>query len=399
MTRFWQQAMKKENTGFILALITWLMVILVTLYHWYEDSLELAALLQPEPLSLALVLGLFLLFIMGYTLMGDVFSNRKQTTIPWAGLLLCAFSILCLVTIFQYGLIGILAIIVVAQLPTIFSTVTCVVWALLIPIIGAMIDVWFKELPGVMANALLYALFNLFALLASYRFIEEKNAKNKSLQLLRELKATQILLSATTKRDERLRVARDIHDVLGHHLTALNLQLEVASHVEATQMKEHVIRAKSISGLLLADVRETVSEFRAEQNVDVREALKTLCRDIPGIDVSLDISLVTPQLNARVAEVIFRSVQESITNMIKHSHASHCQVSLSQSDNWLNLSMLDNGKAVDNGKPMAKNPNNIVPGNGLKGMAERVTEVDGTMAYEFSNAGFKVVIKLPDYIV
>ncbi|MEH6345961.1 MAG: histidine kinase [Bermanella sp.] len=393
MTRFWQQAMKKENTGFILALITWLMVTLVTLYHWYEGTLGLAALLQPEPWSLALVLGLFLLFIIGYALIGDVFSNSKQSSIPWTGLLLSAFSIFCLVTLFQYGLIGILAIIVVAQLPTIFNAVTCVIWALLIPIIGTVIDAWFKDLSGVVANSLLYALFNLFALLASYRFIVEKEAKNKSLQLLRELEATQILLSATTKRDERLRVARDIHDVLGHHLTALNLQLEVASHVDSKKIKDHVLRAKSICGLLLADVRETVSEFRAEQNVDLSDALKTLCRDIPGIDVSLDISLATPQLNARIAEVIFRSVQESITNMIKHSNASHCQVSLSQCEGWLKLTVLDNGKSID------KNHTNILPGNGLKGMAERVVKVDGSMVYEYSNVGFKIDIKLPDYMI
>ncbi len=399
MTRFWQQAMKKENTGFILALITWFIVTLVTLYHWYEGTFELPALLPPEPWSLALVLGLFLLFIIGYALIGDVFSVSKQSSTPWGGLLLSAFSIFCLVVLFQYGLIGILAIIVVAQLPTIFSTVTCVVWALLIPIIGTAIDVWFKDLNGVMTNALLYALFNLFALLASYRFIVEENAKNKSLQLLRELKATQILLSATTKRDERLRVARDIHDVLGHHLTALNLQLEVASHVDTNTIKDHVLRAKSICGLLLADVRETVSEFRAEQNVDLRDALKTLCRDIPGIDVSLDITLVTPQLNARIAEIIFRSVQESITNMMKHSHSNHCQISLSQCDSWLKLCVLDNGKAVDNGKSSNKYPKNIVAGNGLKGMAERVAKVDGTMHYQFSNMGFRIDIKLPDYMI
>ena len=399
MTRFWVQVMKKENTGFILAVITWFIVALVTLYHWYEGSLGLAALLKPEPLSLALVLGLFLLFIMGYALIGDVFSNRKQSSIPWWGLLLSAFSLFCLVTLFQYGLIGILAIIVVAQLPTFFNTVTCVIWALLIPIIGTVINVWFKDLSGVLANSLLYALFNLFALLASYRFIMEKDAKNKSLQLLRELKATQILLSATTKRDERLRVARDIHDVLGHHLTALNLQLEVASHVDPKEMKDHVLRAKSISGLLLADVRETVSEFRAEQNVDLRDALKTLCRDIPGIDVSLDISLVTPQLNARVAEVILRSFQESITNMIKHRNAHHCQVSLSQCEGWLKLSVLDNGESKDNGTSIDKSPKKIVPGNGLKGMAERVAKVDGTMDYELLNEGFKIEIKLPDYMI
>jgi signal transduction histidine kinase len=393
MTKFLVQIMKKENTGFILALVTWLIVALVTLYNWYEGDIGFTALLEPEPFSVALVLGLFLLFIIGYSLIGDVFSISKQSSIPWLGLLFSAFSIICLVTLFQYGLIGVLAIIIVAQLPTIFSTLTSITWALLIPIIGMVIDTYFKSLPDVLANALLYALFNLFALLASYRFIMEEKAKNGSLQLLRELKATQILLSATTKRDERLRVARDIHDVLGHHLTALNLQLEVATHVDANKVQDHVLRAKSICGLLLADVRETVSEFRAEQNVDIRDALSTLCSDIPKVNVDLDISLVTSQLNARIAEVIFRCSQEIITNIMKHSNAGHCQIRLSQCDNWLTLS------ALDNGKPVHKKNYNIVPGNGLKGMTERISSVDGSMIYGFSNVGFSIDIKLPDYMI
>lgn len=393
MNRLLVQVMKKNNTGFILALVTWFMVVLVTLFTWYEATPALAAMLAPGPLSLILVLGLFLLFIIGYALIGDVFSVSKQSSIPWVGLFLAAFSIIGLVVLFQYGLIGILAIIVVAQLPTIFSAVTSIVWALLIPIVGMMIDIWFKNLPGVWANALLYTLFNLFALLASYRFIVEEEANRRSQQLLRELKATQILLSATTKRDERLRVARDIHDVLGHHLTALNLQLEVASHIDSNQVQSHVIRAKSICGLLLADVRETVSEFRIEQQVDLTDALRTLCKDVPGIHVSLDISLLTSQLNARIAEIIFRSVQEAITNMMKHSNAKNCQVSLSQGESQLKLSIFDDGKSN------ARKNYNVVAGNGLKGMAERIVKVDGSLEYALSAAGFGIDIKLPNYMI
>lgn len=393
MNRFWVLVMKKENAGFILALITWLIVALVTFYNWYEGTPELVALLKPGLWSSILVLGLFVLFIVGYALVGDVFSVSKQSSTPWAGLFLSAFSVICLVILFQYGLIGILAIIVVAQLPTIFSAVTSIVWAILIPIIGMMIDIWFKDLPGVVANALLYTLFNLFALLASYRFIVAEEAKSRSQQLLRELKATQILLSATTKRDERLRVARDIHDVLGHHLTALNLQLEVASHVDSHQVQNHVSRAKSICGLLLADVRETVSEFRTEQDVDLSDALSTLCKDISGINVSLNISLLTPQLNARIAEIIFRSVQEAITNIMKHSNAKNCQISLSQGESYLRLSVLDDGKSI------SRKVYNVVPGNGLKGMTERIVKVDGSLKYELSSAGFGLDIKLPNYMI
>ncbi len=385
--------MKKENIGFQLGVITWLVVALVTFYNWYQDTPGLGAMLIWGPLPILLVAGLFLSFIIGYALLGDVYSSRKYTALPRLGLIISAFSILILVIIFQYGLIGILAIILVAQLPTLFSPLMSFMLALLIPLIGAIIDVWFKGSPGMATNALLYALFNLFALLASYRFIAEYKAKLQSQQLLRELEATQVLLSATTKRDERLRVARDIHDVLGHHLTALNLQLEVASHVGPEKVNEHVLRAKSVCALLLADVRETVSEFRKEQDVDLNDALVTLCSDIPRVKITLDICLKQPQLNARIAEIVFRCVQEGITNMIKHSNADQGWVSLSQTDQWLLLTIKDNGYSVNHGSRV------LVMGNGLKGMEERVIKVDGTMNYDFSNVGFNLNIKLPSYMI
>jgi signal transduction histidine kinase len=100
----------------------------------------------------------------------------------------------------------------------------------LLPAIGALISCIATRVPYFFENILLLSLLNTFAVMSSHRFMKEQADKLTSQQLVRERKATQLLLSNTSKRDERLCVARDLHDSLGHNLTALSLQLEVAIH-------------------------------------------------------------------------------------------------------------------------------------------------------------------------
>jgi signal transduction histidine kinase len=228
---------------------------------------------------------------------------------------------------------------------------------------------------------------NLLAILASYGLVAEQKAKLEAEQLVRELKATQILLSATTKRDERLRIARDLHDTLGHQLTALSLQLEVASHVSEADKQEHIHQAHEISGSLLSSVRETVSEIRQRRDMDLRDALTALIQGVTGITVKLNMDLAESMTDARQMEVIFRCVQEALTNTVKHAAASQCDIELSSSEESIHLSVKDNGSGA----------NGAQPGNGLKGMAERVASIDGELDFNNSADGFMLNVKLPKY--
>jgi signal transduction histidine kinase len=193
------------------------------------------------------------------------------------------------------------------------------------------------------------------------------------------------LLSATTKRDERIRIARDLHDVLGHQLTALSLQLEVASHVKEDEKQRHIQQAKAISGLLLSNVRETVSEIRLKKDLELRESLTVLTEGLPGLKIDLIMELDDSLVDARQGEVIFRCVQEALTNTTKHANASHCKISLSDDGRHLVLSVEDDGN----------DDTEINPGNGLAGMAERVAKIDGQLNYQNTPEGFVLTIKLP----
>jgi len=382
--------MKQQGAAFYLALITWLSVLVLTLSNWLSsDSLLHASIKQPSLIEILLVVLLFILFFIGYLLIGDVFNHSIKKHKRYAGLWLAIVATIALTVFFQFGLIGILAIIIIAQLPAFQSAKFSYSMAIIVSLSGASIDFFVHHLPDALANGVLYALFNLFAVLASFRFIAERKAKNKSEQLVRELKATQMLLSASTKRDERLRISRDVHDVLGHHLTALNLQLEVASHVKDDSAQVHVRQAKEICGLLLTDVRQAVSEFRKEQDIDLRAAVTLLTQNIPKLKVNLSFVLEQKKINARIAEIIFRCVQEGITNVIKHANATICDIALITNEQWLELTIKDNGHEFQE----------VLFGNGLNGMKERVEQVDGLMTFNNLQTGVLLQVKLPNYMI
>src|SRR5204863_1503702 len=91
-----------------------------------------------------------------------------------------------------------------------------------------------------------------------------------------ELHATRALLVEDSRVAERLRISRDLHDTLGHHLTALSLQLEVASRLASGPAAERVTEAHAITRLLLGDVRDVVSRLRESSHFDVAAAIRTL---------------------------------------------------------------------------------------------------------------------------
>lgn len=211
--------------------------------------------------------------------------------------------------------------------------------------------------------------FQAFALFSTYATINEAKAKTELAQLNAELRATQALLTESSRIAERLRIARDLHDLIGHHLTALSLNLEVASHVTSGQAKESVEQARSIAKLLLSDVRDVVSSMRETENIDLNKALKSLTEGIPKLELILNspegLSLDDPNK----AHVLVRCVQEVITNTLKHANASKLVITLERSEGGIRVSAEDDGEGAAL----------LTVGNGLKGMRERLEQVGGSL--------------------
>jgi signal transduction histidine kinase len=236
-------------------------------------------------------------------------------------------------------------------------------------------------------QASLYTAFSMLGFVAS--MIASQLAEEREVQrrLNSELRATRALLAESTRIAERMRIARELHDLIGHHLTALSLNLEVASHLSNEAASEHVRKAQNTARLLLTDVREAVSELRQDDAIDLTQALQSLIDGVP----SLHVHLTTPPRfsveDPRRAQVLLRCVQEIITNTAKHAGARNLWLTFAYDDeNLLSLSARDDGRGTAT----------IQPGNGLSGMRERLAEFDGNVAIESeAGQGFALHVRLP----
>ena len=222
------------------------------------------------------------------------------------------------------------------------------------------------------------------ASLVASRQAEEREAQRR---LNAELRATRALLAESTRIAERMRIARELHDLIGHHLTALSLNLEVASHVCNEEALVHVRKAQATAKLLLADVREAVSELRQDDAIDLTQALRSLVEGVPGLTVHINMPPRFSVEDPRRAQMLLRCAQEIITNTAKHAGARNLWLTFA----WAGPSLLGL-HARDDGRGA------LLPeaGNGLSGMRERLAEFGGSLVLETApGEGFALTLRLP----
>jgi signal transduction histidine kinase len=233
---------------------------------------------------------------------------------------------------------------------------------------------------------MVYFAFSLFALFSMHVAHSEMEARKSLAEANAELRMTTELLEISSRTSERLRIARDLHDLLGHHLTALSLNLEVASHLSSGEAKEHVEKSKGIAKQLLVDVREVVSRLRNDEPVDLTSSLESLRDVMVAPSLHLDYPHELAVADANVAQVALRTVQEIVTNAVRHSGARNLWLKLATADRALSIDARDDGTGVDN----------IRFGNGLLGLRERVEQIRGTFEVtSMRGHGFSVHVTLP----
>ena len=202
-----------------------------------------------------------------------------------------------------------------------------------------------------------------------------------------ELRSAQAIIASSVRNAERLRISRELHDAWGHELTALRLQLEIASHVtEPAKANDHVLKAKGLASALLGKVRDVVATLREAERSDLREGLEALARSIPTPVIHVDIArsiMVSPHQ----AHALVRCAQEAVTNAVKHADAENLWLQIRPDSHGVRLI------AHNDGKPQ---PAASAPGSGLLGMRERVEELGGRLAVQPSaGTGFTVDAWLP----
>lgn len=251
------------------------------------------------------------------------------------------------------------------------------------------IPAWFDSLGLLMAMIALHGMaFGLGRMAAA----EAEKRRWLQVMLAERLSAEQ-LQAEQLRYSERRDMARELHDVVGHHLTALNLQLQLGSALLQRQDEagatEAVEKARSGAAQLLADVREAVSQQRGSRRIDLSQALQALADGIASTRIELDIAEAARDLSPRAAHALLRCVQEAVTNSVRHARAARVSIALAVvgdgESSAIHLSIDDDGGGAER----------LARGNGLQGMAERMSELGGRMDVTRASPGFRIELRCP----
>ncbi|MBK1783332.1 sensor histidine kinase [Prauserella cavernicola] len=198
-----------------------------------------------------------------------------------------------------------------------------------------------------------------------------------------ELRAATALLAESSRETERLRISRELHDVIGHQLTALVLELEVASHHEGDGAKEHVLRARGLAKELLGDVRTAVGELRSRP-ARLCETITEMVTDLPRPRVHVTVAEdLEPSGEYTIA--LIRCAQEAVTNAIRHSGAENL---------WLRIERTPAGEITLSAEDDGRGAELLRAGNGLTGVRERIEQLGGRVSFE-SRPGFRIDATVP----
>ncbi|MFF2125657.1 sensor histidine kinase [Streptomyces olivochromogenes] len=246
---------------------------------------------------------------------------------------------------------------------------------------------------GTLAVQLLFGLLVLGATWAAGTAVRERRES---------LRRTIVQAAEQAKVEERMRIARDIHDVVTHSVGLIAIKAGVANHVIATHPEEAgeaLAVIEDISRRALRDMRATLKVLRRE-HVDQRQDLQPVpgLSDLPSLVRTAEAAGVSVDLRSDCAEeppdgvalTAFRIVQEALTNVVKHAAPTRCLVSVTAQDGVLTIGVTDDGPGAGH-RP-------TVPGGqmGLVGMRERAVAHGGTLtAGPRPGAGFGILATLP----
>lgn len=331
----------------------------------------------------------YVIFGVAYWLLTRNLGSLRHWALKLLGLLMLTGAAIAIGWFSQSGLCALLMMVVCVVLPWLLPLWLGVIWLVvqnfaLVPVFASFPHFDFAI---ALLQACLYLGFSAMTFVGSMVARQQAEAREEQRRLNSELRATRALLAESSRISERMRIARELHDLVGHHLTALSLNLEVASHLVNQPAAEHVEKAQSTAKQLLSDVREVVSELRDDDAIDLTDALRNITEGVPSLQVHLELPPRFSVDDPHRAQVLLRCTQEIVTNAVRHASARHL---------WLRFERTPDGmlalKAHDDGRGAAE----VKPGNGLSGMRERLAEVGGRLVIDTArDRGFALQALMP----
>jgi two-component system sensor histidine kinase DesK len=344
-----------------------------------------SALVRDHSSGAQLALGLVVtaVFVAAYelALASDAWSMRQlQVAVP----ALLTMAVLLVATSLAFGeswvlLAVYLSVAAVASLPDRLATLSAATTCLLALGLGVALRLEAGDVAGLVLPPLAAGIA-----MVSFKGVLRANA---------ELRAARQEIARLAVGEERLRFARDLHDLLGHSLSLITLKSELANRLlpeHPVQAATEVADVERVARQALAEVREAVGGYRRT----------TLENELAGARVALEAAGIgwraevdAGALPPEVEDALGWTVREGTTNVLRHSRARHCEVRVERDSGTVSVEVLDDGRGAGPGRGPDAGP---AGGSGLAGLAERVAARGGRLAAGARpEGGFRLRVELP----
>ena len=305
-------------------------------------------------------------------------SYMKARTIRQRHLLLVAFYLLGMISFPITTGASSFFVYSAAFLPFVVASVPIVVTIFVVQTLGFLAE---GSLLHINLIALLLTSFLMLVVGASNTFIARQKRADTKLRMANE-EIEQLAAVA-----ERERIARDLHDVLGHTLSVIVLKAELAGRLierDPERAAQEIADVERTARTALSEVREAIGGYRS-QGLPAEMELARNTLQAAGVTLSCETPL--PHLHATEETVLCLAVREAVTNIVRHAQATHCRIGFNTSgDGFHSLLITDDGA-----HPKL---HEVHEGNGLRGMRERVQSVGGRLSIT-TDPGVTLLIELP----
>ncbi len=244
-------------------------------------------------------------------------------------------------------------------------------------------------------TAITFGLTLLFILLLVNALLAERQSREKLLLANEQLRQYALRIEDQATLQERNRIAREIHDALGHALTAQSIQLENALLFlppDAEKSKSFLQASQGLGALALQEVRRSIATLRSNplNGRSLKDAIAasiSTFHSTTGIEPNYTLQLSQP-IPTEISTALYRILQESLTNISKHSGATQVSIHLQQHHDTIHLQIADNGKGFDRDRNTT--------GFGLQGMRERTAALGGhfLLASQLQQ-GCRITVSIP----
>jgi signal transduction histidine kinase len=312
-------------------------------------------------------------------------SARLHRAAP-AELVIQGISIIIMVALLCNGFEGLLLVLIAAQLGYWSRTRRSAGWIVVESALLFIAISWHWNIRAALLLTPPYLGFGGLMFVTTRLLREEAETRSYLASALEELRRAQAALAAQARLDERLRIAQGLHDSLGHQLTALSINLEVASHAQGARASNALLTAQNLARLCLGEIRSLAQEVRQERPIDLEHELGQLARDLPRPRLHVTCASPLKEIRGEVGRVLLQSVQEVTTNAIRHGSASNVWIEIAQRKDLVEMLARDDGHGAGD----------IHIGFGLAGIRRRVEALGGSVALgSHAGGGFQVTLHIP----